>query len=144
MVATEVNGPNGLRRFGVGTLFGGTRHRYFSCPGGSRTRTTMSQLRLRSRTAVFRVASALLAWLVVSPLCAQNTDFAILYHERVQAFSSAEDRMRPQALGGAPSYAPPLSFVAFGRPFDIDLRRNDRLTRTLDASVLEKLGRIDV
>jgi hypothetical protein len=105
-------------------------------------RKAMSTPKLRP---LIRAASlALPASVASAPLQAQTPDFAILYHESISSFDFAESRMPPQVLGAAPLPAPTLSFVALGRRFDIDLRPNDRLTRTLDEPTRARLGPLEL
>src|SRR6476646_11978781 len=104
----------------------------------------MSQLRPRLYCAFRWTALSLILLAAGTPLRAQTRDFAILYHERVQELSFVEGRARPQALGDGPSSTPSLSFVAFGRRFDVDLRHNDGLTSSLDASARSRLAGVDV
>src|SRR5215471_19571255 len=100
-------------------------------------------IRLHFRTAA-RALAILLAALSSPALRAQAPSFTILHHERLGTLTFVANRVRPQALGGAPSSGPSLSFAAFGRDFDVDLRRNDRLTATLEPETLAKLAAIEV
>jgi Metallo-peptidase family M12B Reprolysin-like/Domain of unknown function DUF11 len=97
------------------------------------------------RPSLFGVASlVLLACAAIEPLHAQKPDFAILYHERARGLDFLESRLRPQAPGGMQSAPPTLSFVAFQRRFEIDLRPNPRLTAMLDARTRAKVGPVDI
>jgi hypothetical protein len=93
---------------------------------------------LRSPTALWRIGLALLAAAATGSLCAQAQGFSILYHERLDDLTFSASRVRTQAAGGgSPSVS--LSFAAYGRQFDVELRPNSRLTSTLDPAVLAKL-----
>ncbi len=104
----------------------------------------MSQSPLRSIVCLSRIALALLALTVGASLQAQGTDFAIRYHERLVDLAVSDGRARPQTLGRGSTSGPSLSFVAFGRRFDIDLRRNDRLTSRLPPPALAKLSGVEI
>ena len=104
----------------------------------------MSQSRRRSVACLSRVSFALLALAASASLRAQTTDFAIRYHERLVDLAVSDGRPRPQALGREPTSGPSLSFVAFGRRFDIDLRSNDRLTSRLAPEARANLNGIEI